>query len=762
MRWKRLCRGLALLLASVVGCKQVVYVTEDDLNKFKDLGLPANLANEPCVNALPVAKRSAKPATIYDPDRPIRYISLAEAIAIALEQGTVGNTSVIIQDQFGAGINTVQTANDQPVSFNGIPSGRVGSSDSIRVLRLDPAIIGAGIESAVSKFDAVFSSSLSWNNTDRPIASSTDVIQAGNSGANTIIQQDVTASASIVKPLPTGGVVGITFNTAYQETNLPARVNPSYRPDFQLNIEQPLLQGFGTEINQLRAAHPGSILTNPGILGGFQQPTNEGILITRIRFDQQRAEFERNVQIMVTNVELAYWNLYSAYWNLYGQEQGLRFAYEAWKIATTKEKAGRATIADVGQTRGQYEQFRALRLQALADTLDMERRLRAMLGMHGDDGTRLVPSDQPTLAPFYPDWESAQEQALASRPELILARQEVKAAQMNLTLQKNSLLPDLRFAATYDINSIGSRLDGPDPTLNAFRSLPDNHFNNWSAQLRLTMPIGWRNAHANVRIAQLEVARAYETLADNERKIINFLTQQYRRVPQTYETIRARRAAREAFADQLQVQYAKYYLGGTTTPDALLEAQRFWSDALNQEFLAIRDYNNALVGFEFAKGSALSRNNIVISEAGLPCFAQKRAVEHLRERDAALKLHERPNPVPLAACGLTNGVAGNPALESVGAPLTDLYKQAPPLKDVPTLPPPGSDAVKTPAVPTSAATTPPTTSVAPKNLTQPALGMPSTGRPLTTEFATDPMPARTDGPSLTPVLPGPPSYTPPR
>src|SRR5205085_399078 len=105
-------------------------------------------------------------------------------------------------------------------------------------------------------------------------------------------------------------------NTAYQLTNLPARVNPSYRPDVQLSIEQPLLQGFGTEINQLRASHPGSVLNNPGVLNNFQAPTPEGILITRLRFDQQRAEFERNVQIMVLNVELAYWNLYYGYWNL--------------------------------------------------------------------------------------------------------------------------------------------------------------------------------------------------------------------------------------------------------------------------------------------------------------------------------------------------------------------------------------------------------------------------------------------------------------
>ena len=52
----------------------------------------------------------------------------------------------------------------------------------------------------------------------------------------------------------------------------------------------------------------------------------EGILITRIRFDQARAEFERNINFMVINVEFAYWTLYGSYWTLYSREQALRQA----------------------------------------------------------------------------------------------------------------------------------------------------------------------------------------------------------------------------------------------------------------------------------------------------------------------------------------------------------------------------------------------------------------------------------------------------
>ena len=273
------------------------------------------------------------------------------------------------------------------------------------------------------------------------------------------------------------------------------------------------------EINQLRQSVPGSLLLpNANVLNGLPQPGVEGILVTRLRFDQQRAEFQRVVNYMLANVEYSYWNLYNAYWSLYSNESALRQAYEAWKIAEVKLQAGKIAVADVAQTRGQYELFRSQRIASLDGVLESERQLRGMLGMPVEDGQRLVPSDSPTLAPFQPDWDTAQEEALDNAPGLVISREEIKANQLNLRLAENSLLPDLRLAATYGVNSIGTRLDGPDTT-NAFRNLSGDHFDNSSLALRLNVPIGYRNAYANVRIQKLNLAAAIITLQTGEDKI---------------------------------------------------------------------------------------------------------------------------------------------------------------------------------------------------------------------------------------------------
>src|SRR5207249_1646286 len=137
--------------------------------------------------------------------------------------------------------------------------------------------------------------------------------------------------------------------------------------------------------------------TNGAALG------NSGILVARVRFDQSRADLEASINFNLVNTEIAYWNLYGAYVNLYSSEQALRQAYEAWRIAKAKYEAGKDPITQFAQTRGQYEQFRGDRLQALGKVLEAERALRSLIGLPVEDGTQLIPIDAPTLAPYVPN-----------------------------------------------------------------------------------------------------------------------------------------------------------------------------------------------------------------------------------------------------------------------------------------------------------------------------------------------------------------------
>lgn len=681
MRWSAWLGSLALVVLAVAGCKQQCFLGQEDYKLYLDQDRTVSeLTADPALGEKAMLSPVRPPMTIFDTDREIRYLSLAECVAIALEQGTIGTPSV---DSFNVGLQGSAggpgTSRDQTAAFGGAAntSSRVGGSDAIRVLRLDPALAGLTVEASLTKFDAVWQSSMSWQSTDRPVGTALDAFQA-QGGVGAIQSSDAAFQSSLLKPLPSGGVAGITFGTTYTLTNLQARVNPSYRPSLQFQFEQPLLQGFGVDINQLRAAHPGSVLT--GGLTGLA-PTSEGILITRLRFDQQRAEFDLKVQTMVSNVELAYWNLYYSYWNLYANEALLRANFETYRITELRLKAGKVAAGDMALARGQYEEARGSRLGALQSVIDNERSLRGMLQMRADDGTRLVPSDQPTIAPYRPAWEQGYQEAMTLRPELHQARLEVKAQQLALIQLKNDLLPDLRFTSTYDLNSIGSRLDGPDAA-NALRALASNHFNNWAIGLRYSVPIGLRAAHTNVRRGELSLARAYETLRDSESKVERSLAQQYQRVVSNYELIRIYQAARIAYGEQMKVRLQLYRAGKeNATLNFVLDAQRQWANALSREYQGVRDYNQSLVAWEFVKGTALVRNNIQVAEGALPSFVQMRAVDHEREKAAALKLREHP----AAACSIWDSTSAALGLTvpSHGTPLPMVMQSMPLLRDAP-------------------------------------------------------------------------------
>jgi len=712
MGWKVVVIGLALAVVAGVGCKQQCFLTEPDFEEFhRSVGLPPNATNDPSLGVTPLIKPVSEPPTVSNPGRTPWYLTLNEAIALALENGTTGVESVRYATLANLPIN------DDLASFTG---NGISGNDGIRVFALTPAIEQAGVEFELGRFDAQYVNSLSWTTTDTPVQGLTS-FQNGQT-ANYLM--------GVVKPLATGGVAGITFTNQYQNLVKPPTgfnvTNPAYTPQLQFGFEQPLWRDYGVAINEvISALSPVAGLGVPAQLAaavngrrpGTPGTAVEGILLSRIRFDQSRADFERHVSYMLVNVETAYWQLYGSYVDLYSKEQALRQAYETWRISKAKYDAGQINVTSFAQTRGQYEKFRGDRLQSLDTVLENERALRALLNLPIEDGKRIIPIDTPTVAPYAPDWDSALKDCMELRPELVLARQDLKAKQLAVIAQQNFLKPDLRSYANYSINGLGDRLDGDGSRVdsggvvrsdNAFRDLASDHFTSWQAGLVLTVPLGYRQEHAALRQARLALAQSFLTLRDQEFRAQRGLAAAYREVDANYKIISARRASRIAYAEELEGRFKEFISGkafqtagsGGTIVDFLLQAQTDWTTALSAEYVAVQAYNVALARFEFARGTMLKHDSVEIQEGPLPRCAQVRAVEHERERAKAIVLREREGAVPYQACSVPQGKPAMPLLPEVGAPsLPALMGGTPdaPTGPLPAVPPAGE---KIPVPPT--------------------------------------------------------------
>lgn len=762
-RWRKWMGTAALVAgaAGLSGCTRPLYMTAETQQLADSVALPNDLESNPAASAIPDTADHKAPPTIHDSNREPRYMSLQEAIAIALEQGTRGNDSPtqILAQQFGNVANSFSYTDDL-----GRPNGpNLAGDDSIRALALDPAIIGANVEQALAKFDARFVSSLAWNKKDEAVANIFNNFNNGDFGA---------FSTGIFKPLPTGGVTSITFETNYTKlSNVPsgfAVINPSYTPRLTLGFEQPLLRGYGVEINQLRESHPNGTQaftqfepTGGSATGGVQ----EGILITRLRHCQSQLEFERNVNALVFNVELSYWSLYGRYYAKYAAEQALRQGYVTWEQLQQLQAAGLQTKQGVAQARAQFERFRLQYLSALQDVLDGERRLRGILGLPLEDGKRIVPADTPILAPYKPDWSSSLAESLANRPELRAARQQLKIQQLNVILKRDDVRPDLRFFANYSLMGIGNRLDGVGPVSqldasgtestipgNAMGSFADNKFGSWDLGVRLNVPIGNRDKHAALKIAQLALAKSHIELKTIERKAESTLGNIYQQIEAYYEQIQLQQAQRIALGTQLQGQFERVKIGKDPLIQ-LLDAQQAFATSIQQEAQAVASYNIALAGFQHAKGTILTYNNIRIGDGPLPAAIGERAADHFAARQAGLKVRERPILPAGPSATLGNIVPAAVLPEATGTPKVDPDAPPPvpgmpgaPLVIPPTVPPGPKDVPAPPKDPKAMPKDPKTIPLATPG-TLPSLTVPASTTPGPT------LPAANTDPQEMPAMP---------
>jgi outer membrane protein TolC len=562
--------------------------------------------------------------TVASPELPKRPITLVECIALALENGRTGE----FFDPAGGG-------NKTSVKGLGPQLNPSAASDSMRVFAYDPAILATDIEQSLARFDVYSETNLFWNRIDqatRFLEPETPFEQLTTRNKADL----VTFDTGLYRRLPDGGFAGLRLRSDYENDYLTPNsqiINPVYRSAVELVFEQPLLQGAGVLINQLRDTHPDTIRRQPFPDGG--KPP--GIMLVRIGERQSQLEFERQVQTLLYRVEEAYWLLYCAYWDLYASDNGLKQAHEAWQIAKNRYDAGGLAIEDLAMIEEQYHFFRGLRLQALGSgqpgrpgVLEAERQLRYVLGLPPEDGTRLTPADALSFLEYDPDPDASLAEASRMRPELRQVDEEIHAAQLAIIKAEDRLKPDLRFVSRYDVNGLDGSLGG------AITNLVDQPHHEWELGLRMQVPLGFRAGHAETTRAKLQLAQRMAFLQDQKQKLLFSLQRSYRDLVQYRDLYSIRQSQRLAAAQQLQARHQKFAAGGDpklpgSFIDLLLRAQRNWADAVREEYVALCNYRIAIADFERQKGTICAHDGVIIREGTTPTCAIAGASAYLRK-----------------------------------------------------------------------------------------------------------------------------------
>lgn len=515
----------------------------------------------------------------------------------------------------------------------------------------DPAVAETdprfGVEGALSRFDAQWSTGMFVEKNDRALNNQFF------GGGTRLLKQDLGEYRSeLSKRTATGSLLTVRNIAEYDFNNAPANFFPNGAWTLRLEAEarQPLLQGRGIDFN--RIAGPDS---TPGVY--------QGVLIARVNTDVALADFETAVRDLVIDVETAYWELHFGYRDLAARTAARDRALETWRriesLAATGQRGGEASRE--AQARAQYHRlqeevqnaFAGLAYESTRNTtfrgtggvLQNERRLRLLLSLPVGDGQLIRPSSDPQVVPLIFAWDECVDEALTRRVELRRQRWQIQRRELELIAAKNYLLPRLDAVGRYRWRGFGHELidvpGGNGDFDNALEDLVSGDFQEVQMGVEYRLPIGFRQAHAAVRQAQLALARERAVEEAQEREVVTELSSALTELDRTLVTLQSNLARRDATAKQLEALQAVYDDDITDENqrlrllDLILDAQRNLADAESRVYRGEVEYHFALRQIHYAKGSLFDYDNIVLTEGAWSEEATREAQRRAAKRRPA-------------------------------------------------------------------------------------------------------------------------------
>lgn len=385
------------------------------------------------------------------------------------------------------------------------------------------------------------------------------------------------------------GIGGTTlYGTDYQIglTSTATRYS-RYGSGAGLSLTQPLLRGFGSDVNLA------------------------SLRIARNNRQISQWEFRQGVMDVVTQTVYFYNQLYSALRNYDAARHSRDLAVELCKEEQARAEIGVKIELDVITAQAEAAAREESVILARNAIENNERYLKqlitsetqAILSTHID----IEPPPNAVVGPL--DVESGLRDALKQRPDYQQALVALQTRHINVVTARNEALPRLDLIGSLNLLGLDSR-DITDSLRffdNGVRS-PSS----WSVGTLFSLPLGNRTAKGNLRAAKLLDAQALVALKQLEQTIIvdvanaaGEVNTARQRIDSTEESLRL---ARESLAAG-----EKRHAAGSATTFEVLQLQKLMTEAQAALIKAEADYRKALSEYDRQTGVTLLRNAITIT-----------------------------------------------------------------------------------------------------------------------------------------------------
>lgn len=453
----------------------------------------------------------------------------------------------------------------------------------LQIARMTPAISEARIVQAKAVFDATFFTNANYSKLDTPQPGGSVPGFTGNSRS-----EDVELSTGIRKPLISGGQITLQTDLNRNES-LPSvfAVNKYYDADVLVNLEQPLLRNFGSDINR------------------------SNIVLAQNDRMAEVQELRQQLLETASQVEQGYWDLAFTHQQLRVRVRLLERSTED-RDRLIERRGYDASPVEITEANSFVESHRADVIRARAEVRNASDQLKRLMNAPSlplADETLVVPIDQPADEAIEFSLLDLVTTALRHRPEMQIALLDIKDTTVRQRVADNARLPLLNVAASVGVNGI-STANGED----AYNDLGDGDFIDYILGAQFEMPIGNRSAEGLYRQRQIERRATAVVYQRQAQDVVLQVKTALRNVQTSYELIGATRAARRAAADNLRAIEVQEASGVALTPQFLinqkLSTQERLANAEVQEARALSDYHNAIAQLYQSAGTLLERNGI--------------------------------------------------------------------------------------------------------------------------------------------------------
>ena len=449
-------------------------------------------------------------------------------------------------------------------------SGAVAGSSGQTIY--DVAISNTAIDEQNASFDPALTAGNSWNRFE-PASVFPNV-----SGQRT---DSFDFDFGLNKRSLTGADIFLGARTSPSEVRFGTPfLNPVNPSSLQMNINQPLLQGGGTDVNRVP------------------------LILARIDTERSFFRFKDSMQELVRGVIAAYWNLVFARTDRWARQRQLAQAQFAFELAKAEYENGIIDLGDFSQPRVSVANFRAASIAADARVLQNEAALRNVLGLAPYGTHEIVPVTPPNEQQLKIEWQRLVDLTEQRRPEIIELKLVLEAAQQLLRQRQNIAMPRVDAQALYRWNGIS----GMTSTGNRLSSYP-GQFADWSLGVNFSVPLGLRRERAALRRQELIIARDRANLQQELHNMLHILALHYRNLALYYAQYQAFHETRIAANDNLNEQLLRFRAGDVNYISLLL-AINDWGNAISSEAQSLTQYNIELATLERQSGTILETHDV--------------------------------------------------------------------------------------------------------------------------------------------------------